>query len=375
MPTWIPTLTWLVLVVSCARKPPESAYHFVAVEPRDFRIATLASGFIEPDTIVEIKAKTSGELVTLATDVGQVVQRGSLLAEIDRRTPRNALAQAEAAFEVQTTRLAQAESSLRRYDELFKSQSVTQQEHDSVQLALTRERAAMVDARLAVDNAKIALDNTSIRAPITGTIIAKGVERGQIVSSPSGDVSGGTMLFQLADLTLMQAQVNVDEIDIGRIRPGQTASITTPAYPGQTFSGTVLKVEPQADTVNSVTVFKVKTRVANPSSRLIVGMRADVEFELAGRKGVLAVPNTAFDVADSSVTRTDSTARVLFISRGGVPTPVEVRTGVTDLDYTEILDGLSQGDSVLVPRPGRTDEVVAELQRRRGLAELPAGRR
>src|SRR5687767_1969648 len=90
-------LILLAVVVACTRKAPEPAFHVVTVEPRDFRIATLASGFIEPDTTVEIKARTSGELITLNVDVGQIVQRGSLLAGIDRRMPRNVLAQTEAA--------------------------------------------------------------------------------------------------------------------------------------------------------------------------------------------------------------------------------------------------------------------------------------
>ena len=104
----------------------------------------------------------------------------------------------------------------------------------------------MVRAQVAVDNARIQLDDTDVRAPITGTIIEKNVERGTVISSPTANVGGGTTLLKMADLNLVQVRTLVDETDIGKIQPGHAAIVTVDAYPNQPFDGTVLKIEPQA---------------------------------------------------------------------------------------------------------------------------------
>ena len=86
-------------------------------------------------------------------------------------------------------------------------------------------------------DARIAMDDTDVRAPIAGTIISKNVERGQVISSPTRDVGGGTVLLKMADLNLVQVRTLVDETDIGKVRPGARASVTVDAYPNQPFTG------------------------------------------------------------------------------------------------------------------------------------------
>ena len=97
-----------------------------------------------------------------------------------------------------------------------------------------------------LENTRIAMDDTEIRAPVSGTIIEKHVETGQVISSPTQDVGGGTLLLKMADLTSVQVRTLVDETDIGKISPGLGASVTVAAYPNQPFQGVVLKIEPQA---------------------------------------------------------------------------------------------------------------------------------
>ena len=116
--------------------------------------------------------------------------------------------------------LQNAETQRSRADELFKSQSITQQEHEQAVLDYANAKAEVVGAQVAVENAKITLEDTDVRAPITGTIIEKNVERGQVISSPINDVGGGTVLLKMADLNLVQVRTLVDETDIGKIQPG-----------------------------------------------------------------------------------------------------------------------------------------------------------
>ena len=144
---------------------------------------------------------------------------------------------------------------------------------------------------------------TSAR-PITGTIIAKTVERGTVIASATANVSGGTTLLQMADLNLVQVRTLVDETDIGKVQPGQLATITVDAYPNRPFEGTVLKIEPQAQTEQNVTVFPVLVRIQNREGLLRPGMNTEVEIHVGNREGVPAVPNAALrtqrDVASAA---------------------------------------------------------------------------
>jgi HlyD family secretion protein len=385
------------------------------------------------------------------------------MVRVDPRTPKNTVAQAEAELEVARAQQTNATAQKQRADELFKSQSITQTEHEQAILDHANAKAAVVRAQVALENARIRLEDTDVRAPITGTIIEKSVERGQVISSPTSDVGGGTVLLKMADLNLVQVRTLVDETDIGKIRPGLRATVTVDAYPNSPFEGTVLKIEPQAETLQNVTMFPVLVRIENRDGRLKPGMNTEVEIHVGRRDSVLAIPNAALrtqrDVSsaaqvlgldsqavqrqlaqadsarpDSARSRTslagaapaDSTARapkagntltlpdgrqvalpegvteaqvravmqkrmsgqeptaaeramlrkvfqgmggnrggagrqaqggtdyqfggsyIVFALRNGQPTPVRVRTGLTDLDYSEVVSGLTDKDSVLV---------------------------
>ena len=282
-----------LLLSACKKEAPPVAYQALPVERRDIVVTAQATGTVQPDTVVEVKSKASGEILELRVETGQAVKRGELMVRVDPRNPNNTLAQAQADLDVARARLANATAQRRRADELFKSQSITEQEHEQALLDFANARAEEVRARVAVDNAKDQVDDTNVRAPITGTIIEKSVERGQVISSPTRDVGGGTVLPKMADLNLVQVRTLVDETDIGKIQPGQSATVTVDAFPNRPFQGEVLKIEPQALTEQNVTMFPVLVRIDNRRGLLRPGMNAEVEIHVGEREGVLAVPNAA----------------------------------------------------------------------------------
>jgi len=418
----------------CRKAAPPTPYQAIAVEPRDIVVSAQAAGTLQPDTTVEVKSKASGEILQLGAETGQIVKRGAPLVRIDPRNARNALAQAQADLDVAEAKLENATSQKRRSDELFKSQSITQQEHEQSVLDYANAKSEVVRAKVAVDNARIQLEDTDVRAPITGTIIEKDVERGQVIASAVSNVSGGTTLLKMADLNLVQVRTLVDETDIGKIQVGQAATVTVDAYPNRPFEGKVLKIEPQAQTEQNVTVFPVAIRIENREGLLRPGMNTEVEIHVGRRDSVLAVPNAALrtqrDVAsaaqvlglapdavqkelaaagpvnrsegaspgtdgvpprgpdslrargDSGRTRSTQAGRsdsgqqrmgaasrqgrggagrrqgsfgggangryIVFVKRNGQTKPVWIRTGLTDLDYSEVVQGLNRGDSVYV---------------------------
>jgi HlyD family secretion protein len=410
----------VTLLVACKKDTPLPTYQAVPVERRDIVVSAQASGAIQPDTTVEVKSKASGEILQLGAETGQVVKRGAPLVRIDPRNARNALAQAQADLDVAKAKLTNATSQKKRSDELFQSQSITEQEHEQALLDYADARSEVVRSQVAVDNARIQLEDTDVRAPITGTVLEKDVERGTVIASATSNVSGGTTLLKMADLNQVQVRTLVDETDIGKLQPDQLATVTVDAYPQRPFSGTVLKIEPQAQTEQNVTMFPVLVRIDNKAGLLRPGMNAEVEIHVGRRDSVLAVPNAALrtqrDVGSAasvlglnpesvqqqlaaaapqgggsrrgapggsdSTAATDSAGHaslgassppasggspggrgarsrrgqaqgegaryIVFVKRNGQPTPVWIRTGLTDMDYSEVQSGLKESDSVLV---------------------------
>jgi HlyD family secretion protein len=283
----------LILSAACTKPPETVVYQAVPVEQRDIVVSAQASGAIQPDTTVQVKSKASGEILKILAETGQSVHQGDPLVQIDPRTARNSVAQAEAQLEAVKAQMAMAQTNKDRSDDLYKAQVITQQEHDQAVLDLANAKANVVAQQVALENAQIQLEDVNVRAPITGTIIEKDVERGQVISSALTNVGGGTTLMQMANLDLVQVYTLVDETDIGKIQPGQRATVTVDAYPNHPFDGTVLKIEPR-DTVNqNVTMFPVRVRIDNRQGLLKPGMNAEVEVHIGEAQHVIAVPNAA----------------------------------------------------------------------------------
>jgi HlyD family secretion protein len=256
-------------------------------------VSASAAGVIEPITTVEVKSKASGEIIDVRVETGDLVRAGQLLVKVDPRVPANALRQAEADLEVAKAQLANAQSQLRRAEELFKTQSITEQEYEAARLQAANANAQLVRAERALEDARIAFEDTDVRAPTDGVIISKAVEVGTVIASAISQVAGGTTLLTMANLDTVQVRALVDETDIGKIQPGMEVSITVDAFPNQPFRGSVLKVEPQAVAQQNVTMFPVLVRIPNPGHLLKPGMNAEVEVHVGSRQGVLAIPNAA----------------------------------------------------------------------------------
>jgi HlyD family secretion protein len=287
----------MIVLLGCQKAPkavtPGASYDAASVETRNIEVTVDASGVVEPESTVEVKSKASGEVLKVHGETGDTVQAGTLLVQIDKRTPANNVSQSESALKAAEARRAIADTQLKRAEALFKSQTLTQADVEKAQLEFANADAQVVTSRVALENARITLEDTDVRAPITGTIIEKTVEPGIVISSPTTAVSGGTVLMKMADLNSVQVRTRVDETDIGKIRPGLPTKVTVTAYPNQPFDGEVLKVEPQAVVEQNVTMFPVLIKIPNRGGLLKPGMNADVKIQIANRDSVAAVPTAA----------------------------------------------------------------------------------
>ena len=276
-----------------AEPEPTALYQTAAVERGDITVAVEAAGIVEPVTTVDVKSKASGEILSLPVDTGDHVEAGALLANIDPRVLDNSLQQAQANLEVAKARLGNSSSQLERIDQLYRKDSLSKSDWEQAALDYAQANSDVVRSEIQVENATIALDDTKVGAPITGTVIERFVEQGQVISSPMGDVGGGTLLLRMADLSTVQVRMLVDEIDIGKVRPGVNATVNVAAFASRPFQGEVVKVEPQAVAQQNVTMFPVLIDIDNSEGLLKPGMNAEVELLVARRVDVTTIPNAA----------------------------------------------------------------------------------
>ena len=259
----------------------------------DLTILAEATGTVEPVRSVEVKSKASGEILKLYVDVGDIVQPGALLADIDPRDVRNRYEQANADLEVAKARTEISKAQLDRSAELLAAKVIAEQEHETKRLDYANALANQVKAETNYELAELQLGDVTIRAPMKGTIIQKNVEEGGVIQSASGNVSGGTTLFVMANLDAMQVRTLVDETDMGEIRAGLTTTVKVEAFPDRTFRGNVQKIEPQATVQQNVTMFPVIVTLDNRAGLLKPGMNAEVNILIAEALDVLLVPNSA----------------------------------------------------------------------------------
>jgi HlyD family secretion protein len=283
----------LALLAGCGlfrKDSPVTEIPLEAVERRTITLTVEATGTVEPIDLVEVKSKASGQILRMPVSVGSVVKPGDLLAQVDRVDVQNAYDQAQAALVAAETRARVAAAQKKRSDDLLASGVITAEEHETTELDHANAQSALVQARTNLDTARQRLEDATVRAPIAGTILSQPVAVGQVISSATSSVSGGTTLLTMADLSRIRMRVLVAETDIGNVKTGQPTTVTVDAYPNRPFRGTVEKIEPQAVVQQSVTQFPVLVSMGNEDGLLLPGMNGEVTMLVARQDDVLAVP-------------------------------------------------------------------------------------
>ena len=368
------TISTVLIIVAACGKPDQPAeattfYKKDSVSEKKLEVSIEASGIIEAISSVEIKSKASGEILYLGAEVGDTVEKGSMLGQIDQRTPKNILDQSASDLEASKVRLDNAKSQFERGSELHSKGSISDKDYEDIQENLAQAKSTVVRTEVSYENAKIALDDTVVRSPVAGTIISRPVEVGQVISSPTMAVGGGTILMTLADLSKVRVRALVDEIDVGKVSIGQVVSIKVAAYRDKEFFGTVAKIEPLAKVEQNVTTFPVLIDIDNDENLLLLGMNTDVVIEILNKDvsmtapsmslrtrkdiysaaTILNIPKETVDSFLSEKVKGENFNKFIVIkeSKKG-PQLSWVEIGVSDLSNVEIISGLSQGDTVFI---------------------------
>ena len=288
-------LVLFVLAAGACRREKEQTVPIetAAVARRTIVSEATASGQVEPINVIEVKSKSSGQIIEMTVETGSLVNRGQLLIQLDPRDVQQQLQQAVADSVAASARLAVSQAQKERNDKMFADKIITAQEYEASQIDYANAVAAMIRARSAVDLADQRLEEARVVAPVAGTIIEKPVSLGQVIASATNSASGGTILLKMANLTRVRVRALFNETDIGAVVPGQPANVTVDAFPDRPFGGIVEKIEPSAVVQSSVTMFPVLVTLDNREGLLKPGMNGEVTVLVERREDVLAVPNDA----------------------------------------------------------------------------------
>jgi HlyD family secretion protein len=317
----------LVALAACSKKK-ENALQIpvAAVERQTIVVDAQATGVVEPINVIEVKAKSSGQIVAMPVETGTFVRTGDLLVQLDTRDTRNSYAQAKADLDAAVIRARVAKTARDRAASLFKERIITSAENEAAEVEYATAQATVLRNRAALDLRAQALEEATVRAPVSGTVIEKPVAIGQVIASGTGTAGGGTTILRMADLTKVRVRTLVNETDIGKVRPGLPATVTVDAFPDRPFIGTVEKIEPQATVQQSVTMFPVLVSIDNMAGLLMPGMNGEVSIEVERRDNALAVSNDAVRSMNELV----SVANMLGLNPDSVRAQISAGAGGRD---------------------------------------------
>jgi HlyD family secretion protein len=286
------------------KKAPEPTVMTAAVTRGDIADTVGATGTLQAVTTVQVGTQVSGTIQELHADFNSLVKKDQVIARLDPslfatqiEQGRANLIRAQADLERLKVSLDDARTKQKRAHELSDRQLIPQSELDtadvntrSIEAQIRSSQAQVTQAEASLNQNQVNLEHTVIRAPIDGLVISRNVDVGQTVAA---SMQAPTLFVLAADLTKMQVVANLDESDVGRIRPGQHVTFRVDAYPAEDFVGAVAQVRLQPIVQQNVVTYATVIDVPNPELKLKPGMTANVNVEIARRTDVVRVPNAA----------------------------------------------------------------------------------
>lgn len=337
----------------------------------DIRQTVLATGILKPSRLVAVGAQVSGRLTSLKVALGDRVEQGGLIAEIDSVNQQNDLRIAEAALaNVRAQRdekralLRQAELELARQKKMVAQNAVSQATYEAAEasVATTRAQIAALEAQIAeaevaVEVARVNLGYTRITAPISGTVLAVVTQEGQTVNASQQ----APTIVVLGQIDVMTVRAEISEADIVGVQPGQPVSFTILGDPARRYEASLTAIEPAPETITrdsaisssasagsasssstSEAVYYIGTfEVPNPDGSLRTYMTAEVEIVIDEARDVLTVPAAALTAG-----RDGFSVRVVDAAGALALRPVEI--GLNNRVLAEIRAGLTEGERVVI---------------------------
>ncbi|HWM94234.1 MAG TPA: efflux RND transporter periplasmic adaptor subunit [Thermoanaerobaculia bacterium] len=352
-------------VVASRRGPKPTEVQMAKVERQDIQAKVSANGKIQAQKKVDISATIPGQITRLAVEEGDRVEKGQFLLQIDAANPRAAARSNEFSMQalrgdVESSRaaLAQARDDLRRAEKNYQSGIVPAAELERARTAVRTSQAVVQAAERRVEQARASLEGaqdtlakTTIRSPMTGIVTARRVEEGEVAVIGVQN-SPGTVLLTISDMSVVEAELEVDETSIPSVKLGQEARVRLDAYPNQTFRGVVTEVgsSPLVNLANQAIKFNVKVRVENPPPDVKPGLSARADILTGFRGKVLVVPLQALVVREAEKTGTQETRAEqegVYLVESDKVRFQPLKTGLIGDLAIEVVEGLKGGETVV----------------------------
>ena len=283
---------------------PEPTVATLPLSRGDIAEVVAATGTLEAVETVDVGTQVSGVVQEMSVDFNDIVKKGQVIARLDPSIIQTRIEQAEANvargladLDRLRVNLADARRKLEQAKQMWDKQLIPRDQLDTAELNVKTQEsqiksaeAGLVQTRSQLNTERVNLGHTVIRAPIDGIVISRSVDQGQTVAA---SMNAPVLYVLAADLTKMQVIANIDEAEIGRMRPGQPVNFTVDAYPTDGFTGTVHQVRLLPTTVQNVVTYSTVITVPNPEYKLKPGMTANVSIEIARKNNVLRAPAAA----------------------------------------------------------------------------------
>lgn len=363
----------IILVIVGSRREPVITVQTEKIQKRTITQIVASTGKIQPEVQVKINAEVSGEIIELPVREGQHVNKGQLLVRIKPDAYQAQYESAQANLEMASATLKKAEAEYKRASELFVKKLISDSDMDIANANYLNAKAADDQANAALKQARDTYSKTTIKAPMTGVVSQLISELGERVSGST--FTQGTEIMTVADLSTMEARVDVGENDIVLVHKGDTARIDVDSYPDRKFVGIVSQIANTAKstglgTQDQVTNFEVRIRIAAPPDvQFRPGMSMSADIETATKTNVLTVPIQSVtiripkkeikaEVEEGEAQFTngkkkkdeDKSEEVVFVTKDGIAKTIEVKRGISNDTYVEVTgDGLEGQEVVSGP--------------------------
>jgi macrolide-specific efflux system membrane fusion protein len=335
-------LPLLLFFNDCEKSYQAGDFETVKVERRDIGNTVLATGIIKPKVGAEVRvgSRVSGIVKKLYVRIGDQVEKGQLLAELDPTEYQARLNQAVADLENAKANLDYARSDLERQNALLEKNLVSQNEYELAKRSEKVAEAQLKQVQANLNYAQIQLEYTKIKSPILGIVASVFTQEGETVAASFSAPTFVTII----DLTRLEVWAYVDEIDIGRIHEDQEAAFLVDTYPEVEFRGKVTAIFPKAEIQENVVNYITTIEMTDREGKILrPEMTTTVNIFLETHQNVLTVPN--------GVIRVERGRKYVYVLEQNKPSKRWVKTGIHNEDYTEILDGVEEDEVVVVGKP------------------------
>ncbi|MBI4913189.1 MAG: efflux RND transporter periplasmic adaptor subunit [Acidobacteria bacterium] len=353
------------------------------VQVEDLQVSVREVGVVDPYVKVDVKSTVSGKIVGLRIREGAQVDAGQILAEVEPDVNQaQTLSNVQGGLSQAKVSYQNAQKEFQQQQALFKEGLVSEQAFRNART--TRDLAEetfksaqnqyqIVESRGIPISGNATTQIARVSAPMAGVAIKRGVELGDTITSGVSSFNAGTVIFTVADLKSLIIRVNLNEVDIAKVRVGQPVRISLDAYPQKTFTGKVRFVAPAAELVEKIKVFKVEVALDELSDAYRTGMSANVEILGEKREKAISVPLEALQRREGQTVvyrlKKDLKPEAFAKAKEGLSgrakfiwlsdhwkeyfEVVPVKAGVATLERVEILGGLAKDDQVALEDPSR----------------------